>query len=130
MSLENKVNFFLKKGNPIFSIKPGQRSPKSFSQLHVKKSRFFRSYFLKKDDWLKAYAGPRLPTFPYTYRVTTLICLIQDIQKSSLGNQCSSNWYGFSSDMNVLSKFLERWNYRYSICNNNCDFSSVTTYHK
>ena len=28
-------------------------------------SRFFFSYFLKKDDWPKAYAGPRLPTLPY-----------------------------------------------------------------
>ena len=42
------VLFFLKKGNPIFSIKLGQRLPKSFSQLHVKNSRFFLSYFLKK----------------------------------------------------------------------------------
>ena len=39
--------------------------PKSFSQLYVKNSRFFLSYFLKKDDWPKAYAGPRLPTLPY-----------------------------------------------------------------
>ena len=37
------------KGNLIFSIKLGQRLPKSFSQLHVKYSRFFLSYFLKKD---------------------------------------------------------------------------------
>ena len=57
---------FLKNGNPIFSIKLGQRLPKSFSQLHVKNSRFFHLYFLKKDDWPKAYAGPSLPTLPYT----------------------------------------------------------------
>ena len=41
---------FLKKGNLIFMIKLGQRLPKSLSQLHVKNSRFFLSYFLKKDD--------------------------------------------------------------------------------
>ena len=62
--LENEV-FFFKKGNPISSIKLGQRLPKSFSQLHVKNSRFFLPYFLKKDDWTKAYADPRLPTLPY-----------------------------------------------------------------
>ena len=56
---------FFKKGNLIFSIKLGQKLPKSFSQLHVKNSRFFLSYFLKKDDWPKTYAGPRLPTLPY-----------------------------------------------------------------
>ena len=57
--------FFFKKGNLIFSIKLGQRLPKSFSQLHVKDSGFFLSYFLKKDDWPNAYAGPRLPTLLY-----------------------------------------------------------------
>ena len=57
---------FFKKGNPIFSVKFGQRLPKLFSQLHVKNSRFFLSYFLKKDDWPKTYAGPRLPTISYT----------------------------------------------------------------
>ena len=57
-------SIFFKKGKLIFSIKLGQRLPKSFSQLHVKNSRFFLSYFLKKDDWPKAYAGPRLPTLP------------------------------------------------------------------
>ena len=46
--------FFLKKGIPIFSIKLGQRLPKSFSQLYVKNLRFFLSYFLKKDDRPKA----------------------------------------------------------------------------
>ena len=44
-----------------------QRLPKSFSQLYVKNSRFFLSYFLVKDDWHKAYAGPRLPTLPYLW---------------------------------------------------------------
>ena len=43
-------SFFFKKRNPIFSIKLGYRLPKSFSQLHVKISRFFLSYFLKKDE--------------------------------------------------------------------------------
>ena len=62
--LENEAYFFLKKGSPIFSIKLGQRLSKSFSQLHVKNARFFLSYFLQKDDWLKTYAGPRLPTLP------------------------------------------------------------------
>ena len=58
-------SIFLNKGNPIFSIKLRQWLPKSFSQLHVKNSTFFRSYFLKKDDWPKAYADPRLPNLPY-----------------------------------------------------------------
>ena len=57
--------FFFLKGNPIFSIKLRQRLLKWFSQLHVKNSRFFLSYFLKKDDWPKANADLRLPTFPY-----------------------------------------------------------------
>ena len=65
MSLENEV-FFLKKGNPIFSTKLGQKLLKSFVQHHVKKSRFFLSYFLKKDDWPKTYDDPRLPTLPYS----------------------------------------------------------------
>ena len=55
---------FLKKRNPIFSIKLEQRLPKSFSQLQVKNSKFFFSYFLKENDRPKAYAGPRLPTPP------------------------------------------------------------------
>ena len=54
------VYCFLNKGNPIFSIKLEQRLSKLFSQLNVKNSRFFLSYYLKKDDWPKAYAGPRL----------------------------------------------------------------------
>ena len=62
--LKMKSIFFLKKGNLIFSIKLGQRLPKSFFQLHVKNS-FFFSYFVKKDNWPKAYADPRLPTLPY-----------------------------------------------------------------
>ena len=57
--------FFLKKGNLIFPIKLGQRLPKSFSELHVKNSRLFLSYFLEKNDWPKAYTGPRQPTLPY-----------------------------------------------------------------
>ena len=59
-------SIFLKKENPIFSIKLGQRLPKSFFQLHLKNSRYFLSYFLKKDDWPEAYAGPRLLTLPYS----------------------------------------------------------------
>ena len=62
-------SIFLRKGNPIFSIKLGQRLSKSFSQLDVKNSRFFLSRFLKKDDWPKAYAGPRLPTIPYPVKM-------------------------------------------------------------
>ena len=58
-------SFLLKKGKPIFSIKLGQRLPKLFSQLDIKNSKFFLSYFLKKDDWPKAYARPRVPTLPY-----------------------------------------------------------------
>ena len=64
-ALKMRSFFFLKKGNLFFSIKLGQRLPKSFSQLHAKNSWFFLSYFLKKDDWPKAYAGPRLPTLSY-----------------------------------------------------------------
>ena len=48
------TSIFLKERNTIFSIKLGQRLPKSFSQLHVENSRFFLSKFLKKDDWPKA----------------------------------------------------------------------------
>ena len=59
-----KIRPFFHKSNPFFSIKLDQKLPKSFSQLHVKNSTFFLSYFLKKDDWPKAYAGPRLPTLP------------------------------------------------------------------
>ena len=62
--LKTKPIFF-KEGKSNFLIKLGQRLPKPFSQLHVKNSRFFLSYFLKKDDWPKAYAGPSLPTLPY-----------------------------------------------------------------
>ena len=51
-------SIFLKKGNTIFSIKLGQRLPKSFSQLRVKNSKFLLSYFLKKDDWPKAADSP------------------------------------------------------------------------
>ena len=61
LSLENQVYFF-RKENPI---QFGQRLPKSFSQLYVNNSRFFLSSFLKKDDWPKAYADPRLRTLRY-----------------------------------------------------------------
>ena len=46
--LSKMRSFFLKKGNPIFSINLGQRLLKSFSQIQGKKSRFFSSYFWKK----------------------------------------------------------------------------------
>ena len=46
--------FFLKKANPIFWIKLGQRLTESFSQLHVKNSRFFLLHLKKKT------IGPRL----------------------------------------------------------------------
>ena len=65
-------SIFLKKGNPIFSIELWQRLPKSFSELDIKNSIFFLSHFLKKDDWPKAYAGPRLPTLPYSEKSTHL----------------------------------------------------------
>ena len=52
--LLNMRSIFLKKGNPISSIKRGQGLQKSFSQFHVKNSRFFLSYFWKKGDWPKA----------------------------------------------------------------------------
>ena len=60
----------------MFSIKLGQRRPESFSQLHVKNSRLFLSYFLKKDDWPTAYAGPRLPTLTYWYHAPPLMYVI------------------------------------------------------
>ena len=63
--LLNMSSIFFKEGKSNFPIKLGQRLPKSFSQLHVKNSRFFFSYFLKKDDWPKAYAGPTLTILPY-----------------------------------------------------------------
>ena len=63
--LKMRYIFFLKKGNSISSIELGQRLPKSFSQLQIKNSRFILTYFLKKDDWPKAYIGPRLPILPY-----------------------------------------------------------------
>ena len=55
-----KWGFFSKKENLVFSIKLGQRLRKSFSQLHVKNSRFFLPYFSKKDDGPKAYADSPL----------------------------------------------------------------------
>ena len=61
--------YFLNKGNPILLIKLGQRLPKSFSQLDVKNSKFFLPFFLKKDDWPNAYAGPRLSILLYCIRL-------------------------------------------------------------
>ena len=57
-------SIFFKEGNSIFSIKLGRRLPKSFSQLPVKNSRFFLSYFSEKNYWPKAYAGSRLRLSP------------------------------------------------------------------
>ena len=56
--------FFFKKGNPIFSIKFGQRLPKSFSQLHVKHSRFFLSYFLKNKRLAQGIRRPKAAGSP------------------------------------------------------------------
>ena len=65
LSLENEVYFFFKKGNSIFPIKLGQRLLKSFSQLYVKNSTFFRSYFFKKDyKTKKDYKGPKAADSP------------------------------------------------------------------
>ena len=72
LSLKKWGLFFLKEGNPIFSLELWQRLLKSFFQLHVKNSKFFLSYFFEKDDWPKAYAGPRLPTLPYSSGHRTL----------------------------------------------------------
>ena len=55
-------SIFFKRGNPIFSIKL-----QTFLKLSIELE-IFLSYFLKKDDWPKAYAGPRLPTLPYQTR--------------------------------------------------------------
>ena len=60
-----KMRSIFFKENSIFSIKLGQRLPKTFSQLCVKNSKFFLSYFLKKYGCPKAYASPSLPTLLY-----------------------------------------------------------------
>ena len=78
--------FLLKKGIQIFSVKLGQRLPKSFSQLHVKNSRYSPAYFLKKDDWPKAYAGPRLPTLPFKKNVY-LVCIFLFSNKKILNTK-------------------------------------------
>ena len=53
------MRYFFLKENSIFSIKLGQRLPKSIFQLHVKNSRFFLSCFMKKkNDWPKAAEPP------------------------------------------------------------------------
>ena len=53
-------SIFFKEGKSIFFDWTWTELIKIFFQLHVKNSRFFLSYFLKKDDWSEAYAGPRL----------------------------------------------------------------------
>ena len=82
-------SIFLKKGNPIFSIKLGQRLPKSFSQFHVRNSRFFLSYFVKKDERPKAYAGPRLPTLPYNEIIRT--CVMAQYLGITIDNKLTFN---------------------------------------
>ena len=83
------------KRNPIFSIKLGQRLPKSFSQLHVKNSRFFLSYILKKDDWPKAYAGPKLLNLPYISWGEGMVNFDQEIIFSFLLNvpHTAPDWF-------------------------------------
>ena len=82
MFVENEIYFFLKKENPIFAIKLEQRLPKSFSELHVKNSRFFLSYFLKKDDWTKAGDSPLLVRI-ITVCAALLLALEFDVLKFS-----------------------------------------------
>ena len=56
LSLENKVYFF-------------SRREIQFFWTSCKKFKRFSFILLKKDDWSKAYAGPRLPTLPYSDRI-------------------------------------------------------------
>ena len=98
-----KTRFFLKKGNPIFSIELRQRLPKSFSQLHVKNSRFFLSYFLKNDDWPKVYAGPRLTIFPYMYKLYKVIKFEKEKNAHSATSKC-----------HVAEEFTSWWKRRWT----------------
>ena len=114
--------FFLKKGNPIFSIKLGQRLPKSFSQFHGKNLRCFLSYFLKKDDWTKAYAGPRLLTLPYLIS-GDYVRDFNDFKNlwfhplhTVLGDSVNFIWFeSFSYDFNAISCGFKPSSWRFKI---------------
>ena len=56
-------SIFVKKGNQIFSSTWTEITKIIFS-TSCKKIQIF-PFVLKKNDWPKAYAGPRLPTLPY-----------------------------------------------------------------
>ena len=78
-----KYGLFLKKRKPIFSIKLGQRLLKSFSQLHVKNSRFFLLYFLKTKRLAKDIRRPKAADSPLlttewksSYRTFNVRCII------------------------------------------------------
>ena len=107
LSLENKAFFNAGKSN--FLIKLEQRLPKSFSQLHVKNSRFFLPYFLKKDDWPKPYANPGLPTLPYSETehiifwkracITVHYIVITNWPCITVDNERNSDLWRFSRDV-------------------------------
>ena len=56
--------FVLKKGNPIFPIKLGQRLPKSFSQLHVKKFKIFSFILFEKRPLSQGIRRPKAADSP------------------------------------------------------------------
>ena len=57
-------SIFLKKGNPIFLIKFGQKLPKSFSQLHVKKFKIFPFIILEKRRLAQGIRRPKAVASP------------------------------------------------------------------
>ena len=69
------MKFFLKKENPIFSIKLGQNLPKLFSRLHVKNSRFFLPYFSKKRRLAQGIQRPTAAGFPLQFSVKIRPCI-------------------------------------------------------
>ena len=80
-------SMFLQKGNPIFSIKLGYRLPKLLSLCHVKNSRFFFSYFLKK----KKTIGLRHTLAQGCRLSPNLICnLLQSLLMSSIKSSIST----------------------------------------
>ena len=67
------VLFFFKKGNPIFRLNLDKVYQNHFLNfMHVKKFKIFRFLRMEKKRLAqgicrpKAYAGPKLPTLPYT----------------------------------------------------------------
>ena len=65
--MKRKWNYFYSWKNEIFFSK--KEITEIIFSTSCKKLKIFLSYFLKKkkNDWPKAYAGPRLPTLPYFF---------------------------------------------------------------